>query len=63
MIGSSKSLTNLEQCLSTSEILLTWTVYRNSCSGLEVKCGLKSNSVRSGQPTYEAGDDNLDARK
>ena len=27
----------------------------------EVKCGLKSNSVRSGQPTYEACDDNLDA--
>ena len=29
---------------------------------LEVKRGLKSNSVRSGQPTYEACDDNLDAR-
>ena len=28
----------------------------------EVKSGLKSNSVRSGQPTYEACDDNLDAR-
>ena len=28
----------------------------------EVKHGLKSNSVRSGQPTYKACDDNLDAR-
>ena len=28
----------------------------------EVKRGLKSNSVRSGQPTYETYDDNLDAR-
>ena len=28
----------------------------------EVKRGLKSNSVRPGQPTYEACDDNLDAR-
>ena len=28
----------------------------------EVKRGLKSNSIRSGQPTYEAFDDNLDAR-
>ena len=28
----------------------------------EVKRSLKSNSVRSGQPTYEACDDNLDAR-
>ena len=27
-----------------------------------VKRGLKSNSVNSGQPTYEACDDNLDAR-
>ena len=50
------------QCLWTTEILLTWTLYRNSCSGLEVKRGLKSDSVRSGQPTYEACDDNLDAR-
>ena len=25
-----------------------WTLYRNSCNGLEVKRGLKSNSVRSG---------------
>ena len=29
---------------------------------LEVKRGLKTNSVRSDQPTYEACDDNLDAR-
>ena len=29
----------------------------------EVKRGLKSNSVRPGQLTYEACDDNLDARK
>ena len=28
----------------------------------EVKRGLTPNSVRSGQPTYEACDDNLDAR-
>ena len=28
----------------------------------EVKRGLKSNSVRSGQHTYEVCDDNLDAR-
>ena len=28
----------------------------------EVKHALKSNSARSGQPTYEACDDNLDAR-
>ena len=28
----------------------------------EVKRGLKSNSVRSGQPNYKACDDNLDAR-
>ena len=28
----------------------------------EVKCALKSNSVRSGEPTYEACGDNLDAR-
>ena len=28
----------------------------------EVKRGLKLNSVRSGQPTYKACDDNLDAR-
>ena len=28
----------------------------------EVKYGLKLNSVRSGQPTYEACDDDLDAR-
>ena len=28
----------------------------------EVKRGLKSNSVRTGQPTYEACDDKLDAR-
>ena len=28
----------------------------------EDKLGLKSNSVRSGQPTSEACDDNLDAR-
>ena len=28
----------------------------------EVKRGLKSNSVRSGQPIYEACNDNLDAR-
>ena len=27
----------------------------------EVKRGLKSNSVRAGQPTYEACGDNLDA--
>ena len=48
--------------LWTTEILLTWTLYRNSCRGLEVKRGVKSNSVRSGQPTYEACDDNLGAR-
>ena len=41
---------------------MTWTFYRNSCSGLEVKHGLKSNSVKSGQPTYEACDDNLDVQ-
>ena len=28
----------------------------------EIKRGLKSNSVRSGQPTYEACDGDLDAR-
>ena len=28
----------------------------------EVKRGLESNSVRSGQPNYEACDDNLDAQ-
>ena len=51
-------------CDCVSELLkyCLQTLYRNSCSGLEVKRGLKSNSFRSGQPTYEACDDNLDAR-
>ena len=57
-----KSPTNLEaMSLNYYTKILFWTLYPNSCSGLEVKHGLKSNSIRSGQPTYEACDDNLDA--
>ena len=62
MIGSCKSPTNLEAMSELLKYYLTLTLYLNSCSGLEVKRGLKSNSVRPGQPIYEACDDNLDAQ-
>ena len=69
MIGSGKSHTNLEAmslnyCLSIVEldVISQFMQWINSQEWSEIKSGLKSNSVRSGQPIYEACDDNLDAR-
>ena len=62
MIGSGKSPTNFEAMSLISEILLTLRYIAIHAVDSEVKGGLKSNSIRSGQPSYEASDDNLDAR-
>ena len=66
MIGSGKSPTNLEAMSLNYRNIIDLDVISQfmllAAVDSEVKRGLKSNSVRSCQPTYEACDDNLDAR-
>ena len=67
MIGLGKTPKKLE-ILSLSELLKYCSferyiaIHAIHAVNSEVKCGLKSNSVRFGQPTYVACDDNLDAQ-
>ena len=63
MIGLDKSPTNLEaMSLNYRNIVKLDVILQIHAVDSEAKRGLKSNSVRFGQPTYEVRDDNLDAR-
>ena len=61
MIGSGKSPTNLEAMSLNYGNIVDGRYIAIHAVDSEVKRGLNSNSVRSGQPTYEACDDNFDA--
>ena len=62
MIGSGKSLTNLEAMSLNYLNIVDGRYIAIHAVDSEVKRGLKSSSVRSGQPTYKASDANFDAR-